>query len=383
MRRFSLKAWATSLTAALMFLGLAGAGWAKDIKIGAFLAVTGNASFLGDPELKTLQMYVKDINDKGGVNGSKLELVHYDTAGQAKEATESVKKLIKKDEVDVIVGGTTSGESLAVIEAVEQEGVPFLSLAGSVQIVEPVKKWVFKTPHTDRMAVAKIYGDMKKRGITKVALITGDGGFDKSGKAECLKLAAEYGIQIVVDEMYANSDTDMTAPLTKIKNSDAQAIINFGFGKAPIIVAKNIKQLDIKLPLYESHGVASAQFLKDAGDAVEGARLPAAALVVAEQLPDSDPQKKVLMEYKTKYEAAHGPVSTFGGHAYDGLLLAVKAIEQAKGVDKAKVRDALENIKGFIGTAGVFNMTKDDHMGLDLSAFKMLEVKGGKWVIVE
>ncbi len=383
MRGLTSKTWATSLLVAIVFFGLTGLSWAKDtIKVGAFLAVTGNASFLGDPELKTLQMYVKEINEKGGVNGSKLELIHYDTAGQAKEATEAVKKLIKKDKVDIIVGGTTSGESLAVIEAVEQDSVPFISLAGSVQIVEPVKKWVFKTPHTDRMAVAKIYGDMKKRGITKVALITGDGGFDKSGKVECLKLASEYGMQIVADEMYANSDTDMTVPLTKIKNSNAQAIINFGFGKAPIIVAKNIKQLGIKLPLYESHGVASAKFVQDAGDAVEGARLPAAALIVADQLSDSDPQKKVLMDYKTKYEAAYGPVSTFGGHAYDGLFLAVTAIEQAKSTDKAKVRDALEGIKA-VGTAGIFKMTKDDHMGLDISAFKMLEIKNGKWIIVE
>jgi len=138
---------------------------------------------------------------------------------------------------------------MAVIPDVEKEGIPFISLAGGVEIIEPVKKWVFKTPHTDRMAAAKIFGDLRKRGLNKIALITGDGGFDKSGRAQILKLAPDYGITLVADESYGNKDTDMTAQLTKIRSSDAQAIINFGLGQAPAIVTKNIKQLGITLPL--------------------------------------------------------------------------------------------------------------------------------------
>ena len=252
-----------------------------------------------------------------------------------------------------------------------------------MDIVEPVKKWVFKTPHTDRMAVAKIYEDLRKRGLAKVALITGDGGFDKSGHEQLLKLAPQYGITLVADEFYGNKDSDMTAQLTKIRATDAQAIINFGFGQAPAIVTKNIKQLGIILPLYQSHGVGSKTFIDLAGDAAEGVRLPAAALVVAEQLPDADPQKPVLMAYKTKYEAKYGPVSTFGGHAYDGLMIAVAAIQRAGGTDKAKVRDQIEKTKGFIGTGGVFNMSPEDHMGLNLDAFKMVEVRNGSWKIVQ
>jgi len=355
---------------------------ADTIKIGSFLAVSGNASILGDPELKTLQMYIEEINAAGGVNGKKLELIHYDSAGKTKEANDFVKKLIKKDNVDILLGGTTSGETLAVIDVVEQEQIPFISFAGAIEIVEPVKKWVFKTPHSDKMAVAKIYEDMKKRGISKVAVITGNSGFDKSGLKQLHALAPQYGITIVADETYDNNDTDMTTQLTKIRGTDAQAVINFGLGKAPAIVAKNIKQLGIKLPLYESHGVATKEFLNLAGDAAEGIRLPAAALLVAEKLPDSNPQKKVVTAYKAKYEAKYGPVSTFGGHAYDGLFIAVEAMKRAKGTDKAKVRDEIEKTKGFIGTAGVFNMSPTDHMGLDLSAFKMLEVKNGNWEIV-
>lgn len=377
------EGWKTILAAFLLLVGSSLASAAEPIKIGAFLTVTGPASFLGDPELKTLQMVIENLNAKGGLLGRKVELIHYDTGGNAKEAVNFVKRLIKSDNVDIIVGGTTTGDTMAVIPDVEKEGIPFISLAGAVDIVEPVKKWVFKTPHTDRMAVAKIYEDLRQRGLTKVALITGDGGFDKSGREQLLKLAPQYGITLVVDESYGNKDTDMTTPLTKIRGSEAQAIINFGFGQAPAIVTKNIKQLGIKLPLYQSHGVASKTFIDLAGNAAEGVRLPAAALVIAEQLPDADPQKPVLLAYKKDYEAKYGPVSTFGGHAYDGMMIAVEAIQRAGSVDKAKVRDEIEKTQGLIGTAGVFNMTPEDHMGLDLDAFKMVEVRNGAWRIAE
>ncbi|MFZ1326751.1 MAG: ABC transporter substrate-binding protein [Candidatus Contendobacter sp.] len=378
-----MKHWKNALATILLFTGIGLAQAADPIKIGSFLTVTGPASFLGDPELKTLQMYVEELNAKGGVKGRKLELIHYDTGGNAKDAVNFVKRLIKNDKVDLLIGGTTTGDTMAVIPDVEKEGIPFISLAGAVEIIEPVKKWMFKTPHTDRMAVARIFGDLRKRGLTKVALITGDGGFDKSGHAQILKLAPEYGITLVADESYGNKDTDMTTQLTKIRAAGAEAIINFGLGQAPAIVTKNIKQLGITLPLYQSHGVASKTFIDLAGDAAEGVRLPAAALVVAEQLPDADPQKPILLAYKNKYEAKHGPVSTFGGHAYDGLMIAVEAMERAGGTDKAKVRDQIENTKGFIGTAGVFNMKPQDHMGLTLDAFKLVEIRNGDWKIVD
>ena len=373
-----------SLLAALILLTGAGAVQAADpIKIGAFLTVTGPASFLGDPELKTLQLYVEAINAQGGIQGRPIELIYYDTGGNAREAVNFAKRLMKKDNVNLLIGGTTSGDTLAVIPEVEKEGVPFISLAAAVEITDPTKKWVFKVAPTDRMAAARIFEDMKKRGLAKVALITGDGGFDKSGRDQILNLASQYNITLVADESYGNKDTDMTAQLTKIRATDAQAILNFGFGQAPAIVTKNIKQLDIKLPLYHSHGVASKTFIELAGGAAEGVRLPAAALVVAEQLPDSDPQKPVLLAYKKQYEAKYGSVSTFGGHGYDSLFIAKAALERAAGTDKAKVRDQIEQTKVFIGPAGVFNLGPDNHMGLSADAFKMVEVRNGVWKILD
>ena len=355
------------------------------IKVGAFLSITGPASFLGDPENKTLELYVEKINASGGVLGRKLQLVAYDDAGDADKARTFARRLIDQDKVDVLVGGTTTGTTMAVVPLAEAAQIPFISLAGAVVIVEPVKKWVFKTPHTDRMACEKIFADMRSRKLSKVALISGAGGFDKSMRGECLGVAKKMGIGVVADENYGAGDTDMTAQLTKIKNTaGVQAVLNPGFGQGPAIVTKNFRQLGIKVPLYQSHGVASKEFIKLAGGAAEGVRLPAAALLVAETLPASDKQKPVVVSYKREYESRFkSDVSTFGGHAYDGLMLAVEAMKKSKSTDKAKMRDAIEGIRGYIGTAGVVNMSAKDHMGLDQSAFRMLEVKGGNWVLAK
>jgi branched-chain amino acid transport system substrate-binding protein len=378
-----------ALAAGIIFAGAfacSGTATAQEpIRIGAFLSVTGPAAFLGDPEQKTLEMYVERINASGGVAGHKLQLIVYDDSGDADKARTFVKRLIEQDKVDVIVGGSTTGATMAVIPLVEQAQTPFVSLAGAVGIIEPVKKWVFKTPHTDRMACEKIFADMRARKLTKLALISGAGGFDKSMRGECLKVAGGYGVQIVADETYGDGDTDMTAQLTKIKATPGvQVLLNAGFGQGPAIVTKNYKQLGLTVPLYQSHGVASKEFIKLAGDAAEGVRLPAAALLVADILPDGDPQKPVVVAYKRDYEAKYkSDVSTFGGHAYDGLMLVVDAIKHAGSADKAKVRDAIENTRGYVGTGGVVNMSATDHLGLDLSAFRMLEVRNGNWVLVK
>jgi branched-chain amino acid transport system substrate-binding protein len=358
---------------------------ADPIKIGSVLSVTGPAAFLGDPELKTLQMYVEDINKKGGVLGRNLELVHYDDGSDASKANGFGKRLIDDDKVDIIVGGTTTGATMSMAPLVEKAGIPFISLAGAVVIVEPVKKWIFKMPHTDRMAAEKVFEDMKKRGLTNVALFSETSGFGQSGKKETEGVAAKYGITLVANETYGPKDTDMSPQLTKIRNTPGvQAVFIFGLGQGPAIATKGYKQLGMTLPLYHAHGVASEEFIKLAGPAAEGVRLPAAALLVASKLPANDPQKPVAEGYSKAFEARwKTDVSSFGGHAYDGLMLAVDAIKRAGSTDKAKVRDAIEATKGFIGTGGKVNMSPTDHMGLDLSAFLMLEIKNGDWTIAK
>lgn len=356
----------------------------EPIRIGAFLSVTGPAAFLGDPEQKTLEMVIERVNAEGGLLGRKLQLVAYDDGGDAEKARTFAKRLIEQDKVDIIVGGTTTGATMAAVPLVEAAATPFVSLAGAVVIIEPVKKWVFKTPHTDRMACEKIFLDAQARKLSKMALISGSGGFEKSLRAECIKVAPKYGVEIVADESYGPTDTDMTAQLTKIRASAAQAVLNASFGQGAAVVTRNYRQVGLALPLYQSHGVASKEYIKLSGPAAEGVRLPAAALLVADLLPAGDVQKPVVIGYRNSFEQKYkSEVSTFGGHAYDGVMLAINAIKAAGSTDKAKVRDALEATKGYVGTGGVVNMSAADHMGLDLSAFRMLEVKGGDWTLVK
>ena len=354
------------------------------IKIGAVLSVTGPASFLGDPEKKTLEMYVDDIYAKGGVDGQKLQLIVYDDGGDANNARTFATRLVEEDKIDAMVGGTSTGSTLAMIPVFEDAQIPFISLAGAIQIVEPVRKWVFKTPHTDKMACEKIFGDLKQRRLTTIAIISGTDAFGKSMRDQCVAVATNWGITVAYEESYGPRDSDMTPQLTNIRNkAGVQAVVNPGFGQGPAIVTRNYRQLGINMPLYESHGVASKQFVELAGPAADGVRLPAAALLVADKLPDNDPQKPVVVAYSRAYQQKTGQaVSTFGGHAYDGLMILVQAMQRAKSADKAKVRDEIEKTKGYIGTGGIVNMSPTDHLGLDLSAFRVLEIKNGDWTLV-
>jgi branched-chain amino acid transport system substrate-binding protein len=362
----------------------AGLHASAQIKIGAVLSVTGPASFLGEPEKQTLQIYVDAINAKGGVNGQQLQLVVYDDAGDANNARTFATRLVEEDKIAAMVGGSTTGSTLAMMPVFEDAAIPFISLAGAIQIIEPVHKWVFKTPHTDKMACEKIFADLKARNLTTIALISGTDAFGKSMRDQCVAVAPKAGIKIALEESYGPRDSDMTPQLTNIRNAaGVQAVVNPGFGQGPAIVTRNYRQLAIQQPLYQSHGVASKQFIELAGPAAEGVRLPAAAILIADKLPATDPQKPVVVNYTRTYQQKTGQaVSTFGGHAYDGLMILVQAMQRAKSADKAKVRDEIEKTKGYIGTGGIVNMSPADHMGLDLSAFHMLEIKSGDWTLV-
>lgn len=381
-----MRAFTACAMAVLLVAAATSPSAAQDkVKIGAVLAVTGPASFLGDPEAKTLKMLADDINKKGGVLGKQIEIVIYDSGGDAAKAKQFATRLVEDDKVIAQVGGSTTGDTMAMIPVFEDAKLPFISLGGAVAIIEPAKKFVFKTPHTDKMACEKIFEDMKKRGLTKIGMISGQDAFGKSMQDECKKVIGTYGIEVLADETYGPRDTDMTPQLTNVKaKTGIQAVLNAGFGQGPSIVTRNYKQLGFTVPLYQSHGVASKGFIDAAGEAAEGIRLPAAALLIAEKLPDSDPQKAVVVAYTKAFaEYAKQPVSTFGGHAYDGLNILVEAIKRAGATDGQKVRDEIEKTKGFIGTGGVVNMSPADHMGLDLSAFRMLEIKKGDWVALQ
>ena len=356
----------------------------KEYRIGAIFATSGGAAMLGEPEKLTVEMLVEELNAKGGIAGVPVKVFLYDTEGDPTKAHSNTKKLIDKDEVDVIIGPTTSGESLAIADLVEQEKVPLISCAASIKIVQPVRTFIFKTPQSDVMAVELIFERLKALGTKKIAILTVSNGFGDSGRVELMRLAPSYGLEIVGDERYGDKDTDMTVQLTKIKGSGAEAIVCWGTNPGPAQIAKNRKQLGITTPLYNSHGVASKTFIDLAEGSAEGTFLPGGKLLVVNQLPEKDPQKALLAKYKADYEGKYGkPVNTFGGHAYDSFNIAVMAIESlvkaGKEVTRAGIRDEVEKIKGFVGTGGIFNFSAEDHNGLTKEGFTMITIEGLDW----
>jgi len=357
---------------------------AGTIRIGGLFAVTGPASFLGEPEKKTLEMLVKEANSKGGINGMQLEAVIYDTAGDATKAVQLATRLIKDDKVSVIIGPSTTGESMAVIPVAEKEKIPLISCAAGIKITDPVKHWVFKTPANDHVAAEKILNYMSKQKQKTIALLTVTDGFGSSGREQIKALAKQKGFTIVADEVYGPKDTDMTAQLTKIRGIKPDAIICWGTNPGPAVITKNVKQLGIKIPLFMSHGVASKKYIELAGaDAAEGVMLPAGKLAIYDVLPKSDTQAKLLKEYNQAYKKAYGvEASTFGGYAYDAFLLVTNAIKKSAATPE-NIRNGIEKTHKLVSISGVFNMSPKDHNGLDLSAFEMVRVTKGDWSLVK
>jgi branched-chain amino acid transport system substrate-binding protein len=356
-----------------------------EIKIGSVLSVTGPAGFLGAPEKKTLEIYVDQINARGGVRGEKIKLIVYDDGSKADQARTFATRLVEDDKVIAVVGGSSTGTSLAMLPVFEEAKTAFVSLSGGVQIVDPIRKYTFKPPQTDIMACQKIFEDMKKRGITRVAMLYGTDGFGMSMRASCQKAQGDYGIKIEHEEGYGPNDADVTPQLANIKKiAGLQAVLSPGIGQGPAIVARNYRQLALPQPLYLSHGAATNGFIELAGDAANGVRMPGPALLVAKDLPASDPQKKVLVDYTTTYESlAKEPVSAFGGYAYDGLFLLVEAMQRGGVADRDRIRDEIEKTRNFMGTVGPITMSPTDHLGITLAAFRMLEIRDGKWRLNE
>jgi branched-chain amino acid transport system substrate-binding protein len=379
----AMKRLLSVLMASALFLLIANAAVAAaPVRIGALFAVTGPASFLGEPEKNTLELLVKEINARGGVKGSKVELVVYDTQGDVTKAVQLANKLIKNDRVVAIIGPSTTGETMAVIPLAEKEQIPLISCAAGIKITEPVKKWVFKTPANDHIAGEKILDYAAKLKQRNIALLTVSDSFGSSGREQLKALALKKGFKVVADEVYSPKDTDMTPQLTKIRGVKPDAIICWGTNPGPAVVTRNVKQLGIKIPLYMSHGVASKKYIELAGaDAAEGVMLPAGKLAVYDKLKKNDPQYKLLKEYDLAYKKAYGvEASTFGGYAYDGFHLVVEAVKRA-GSTPEQLRSGIEQNRKMVGVSGTFAISPGDHNGLGLSAFEMVRVTRGDWEI--
>ena len=355
------------------------------IKIGAIFAVTGSASWLGEPEKNSAIMLVDEINKAGGIQGRKIELIVEDTEGNETKAVNAVNKLITRDKVIAIIGPSRTGPTMAVIPIVERYKIPLLSCAAAAAITEPVKPFVFKTPQKDSDAAIRIFEHINTKGYKRIAIITGTTSFGDQGRQQLKKLAPDYGLEIVADETYGPQDTDMTAQLMKIKAANPEALVNWSIVPGQSIIPKNMQQLEIKIPLYQSHGFGNIRYLEAAGEAGEGLIFPAGRALAVDTVPDDHPQKKILVQYKTKYEERFKePVSAFGGYAYDAMLIIAEALKRIEGeITAENLRDEIEKTRDFVGVTGIFNMTPEDHTGLTKDSFELLTIKGGKFVVLQ
>jgi branched-chain amino acid transport system substrate-binding protein len=364
----------------------------RTLKIGAIFSVTGGATLLGEPEKKTVQAIVDKVNETGGVNQHQLEVLIEDDESDATKAVSAAQRLINRDQVLAIVGPSTSGSSLAVKPICEQARIPLVSCAAAEAIVTPIEesKFIFKTPQKDSDVVIKIIDQMSKMGITKMAILSETLPFGQLGRKLLREHAQAKGIEVVGDETYGPTDTDLAPLIQKIAAAQPQAVVNWSIVPAQSAVPKEMKRLGMKMPLFQSHGFGNPKYIEAAGDAAEGIIFPAGRLLIVDSLPRNHPQLRTLWTYKYEYENKYGSsASTFGGHAYDAIRLVIgalraKQITPKMDVAKARelIRDGIEETKDWPGTAGRFNMSPTDHTGLDKDdSLEMIYVdKGGRLI---
>jgi branched-chain amino acid transport system substrate-binding protein len=364
---------------------------AEPIKIGAFFALSGPAANIGTPTKLVAQMAVDKINKEGGINGRPIELIVGDTESDPAKAAVIAKKFLFSDKVAAIIGPTSTAEGMSVKKIVEEAGVPtFMTVGGDPVIMGGnfgAYTYVFKSPQRSSTAAQRIYGYLKAKGMTRVALFTASDSFGKDGLGWLEKLAPEFGLSLVAKEAFGPADTDMTAQLTKIKNAAPQAIVTWTIGPVGSIVAKNKAQLGIAIPLFQCHGLPDPKYIELAGKASEGDRMPATKLMVSSALPDSDPQKKVIAEFVHLYRDVYGhdkafPINTHSGYAWDAISLVANAMKRA-GTDPKALRAAIEQTKGYVGVSGVYTLSAEDHNGLGVDSLVMVQVKGGVFVPAE
>jgi branched-chain amino acid transport system substrate-binding protein len=374
-----------SLALAAAALALVAGAARADINVGVTLSATGPAASLGIPEKNTIGLLPQTIA------GQKVNYIVLDDGSDTTKAVSNTRKLITEDKVDVVLGSTTSPNSLAMIDVVAEAQVPMISMAASAKIVDPVddkRRWVFKTPQNDIMMSLAIASHMKDHGVKTVGFIGFSDAYGEGWYNEFSKAAAAKGLSIVANERYARSDSSVTAQALKLVAARPDAILVAASGTPAALPQITLKERGYTGLMYQTHGVANADFLRVGGKNVEGTFLPAGPVLVAAQLPAANPVRKSALDYVTKYEAANGKgsVSTFGAHAWDaGQLLAaaipvaLKKAQPGTPEFRAALRDALEGEKNVAGAHGIFNMSPTDHLGLDQRARVMVKIENGTW----
>ena len=365
---------------------------AEPIKIAGIFALTGRAAHIGTAQKDAVLLAIDEANKQGGINGRMLEMVMEDTESNPTKAVMALKKILESEDVVAIIGPTLTGTAMAMRGFIEKEKIPaFMHSGGDVILMAPLDKkdpksmpkWTFKSPYKAADAMGKICQYMNKHGIKKIGFIYSNEGFGKDGLRNVKVQAPKYGVEIVAQEAFQPKDVDMTAQLTRINGKGVDAIIAWTVGPAMGIIAKNIKQLGIKAPLFECHGAGDPIFWKVAGESGEGVMMPSTKIVVGDQLPDSDIQKKMILDYVKAYQAKFNrEPGTMVAYGADAAFITVNAIKKV-GPDRAKIRDAIENTTGYVGISGIYNISPQDHNGLSMDDIVMIKATKGGWKLLD
>jgi len=382
------RTWITALALGVSLTVLAGGALAQDkrpYKIGSVFSLTGPGALLGARMKTTVEMMVGAVNKKGGINGHPVELVIYDAASDVTKAVAATNRLITQDKVDIITGaGNMSGLSLAMKPIAMRYAVPMISNAGASGIVEPIDKsaWVFKSHLTDREVIGRAIDYWKSKGITRVAMLSDTSGFGTSARDELKLQAPGAGINVVAWEEFGMAANDLVPQLTRIRAANPEVILCWTVAPSGVVFMKNARQLGMKQILMHGFGYVVPKYMEMAGDAAEGAVLVSLRFPVGTQLADSDPTKKVILNYIAEHKAKYGSEpDVYGAEAYDGMTMALKALEAANGFDKEKIRSALERLE-FIGTNGLYKFSPQKHYGLTKEDAVVMEWRNGNWKLL-
>ncbi|MFH1149946.1 MAG: ABC transporter substrate-binding protein [Actinomycetota bacterium] len=349
-------------------------------KIGAVLSLSGPAAPLGQPEQRALEMLQEQLNAGAGVEGHQVEFVIEDDESLPAKATEAMNKLITTENVAAVIGSSTTGASLAMSEIAQSKQIPLVVCAAGTQLTQPVKKYIFRTPPTDSMAIAKVLDYLvNKAKVKKIAILHDANAFGTGGADELAKKAPGEGVEVVARESYGSTDTDMTAQLTKIKETPAEALVVWGTNPGPAIIAKNMQQLGMNIPFVGSHGIANKKFIELAGAAANGVVFPAGKMLIPSSIPEDSEWRTAVDDFKTEFQTKYNlEADTFAGHGYDAGLIVTDAMKTA-GTDKAMLRNQIEKTKDLVGIGGIFTYSPTNHDGLSEDDLMMIKIANGNW----
>ena len=358
------------------------------VRIGVTISTTGPAASLGVPQRNSIALLPKEIG------GQAVEYIVLDDGADSTRAVANTRKLIDESNVDAVVGSSTTPASLAMIDVASEKKVPMISLAASVRLITPMdaqRRWVFKTPQNDSLMADAIAEHMAKSGVKTVGFIGFNDAYGDGWLTEATRALETNGIKLVAVEKFARADTSVTGQVLKLVAAKPDAVLIAGAGTPAALPQKALRERGYAGKYYQTHGVANMDFIRVGGKDLEGTFLPSGPILVASQLPDSNPIKVQAGDYVRKYEAANGAgtVATFGAHAYDAAMLlqaaipvALKSAKPGTTEFRAALRDALEGLHGQVLTHGIADMSDTDHNGFDKRARVMVTIQNGTWKLL-